>query len=314
MICATSMAIGSKPIPLADLWHAIGGGTDEAVNYVIWQLRFPRTIAGIAVGAALGVAGALIQAFSRNPLADPGLLGVNAGAAFFIVLGASTFGVISFSGQLWFAMAGAFTVTTMVYLIGTAGRGGANPIRLTLAGVALAAVLSGITTAIVLSSKVTFHIMRTWTAGSLVGRDFGSIGLVSAFLAVGLIMALLLGRSLNAVALGDELAAGLGTKVARTRFLAVIAVTFLAGPATALAGPIGFLGLMVPHLARWITGPHQVWIIAYSALIAPIILVTSDVLARVILSPGEVPVGVLTAFVGAPVLIVLVRRRKASGL
>lgn len=312
--CGLSLAVGSKAIPFSELVGVLRGSGDEGTAYVVWELRLPRTVAGIAVGAALGVAGALIQAFSRNPLADPGILGVNAGAAFFVVLGIGFFGASSISGYVWFALAGALVTTLTVYAIGTAGRGGADPVRLTLGGVAVTAVLAGITTALMLLDPTTFDAMRSWNAGVLAGREMDTVATVLPFLAVGLVVAALIARPLNAVALGDELAAGLGARVHQTRLGAVLAVTLLAGTATALAGPIGFLGLMVPHIARWITGPSQPWIIAYSALIAPVILVTSDVLARVILPSGEVPVGVLTAFVGAPVLIALARRSKASGL
>ncbi|OUZ11150.1 ABC transporter permease [Aeromicrobium sp. PE09-221] len=316
LACAAvlSLAVGAKAISLPELWDVLRGTGGEGATYVVSELRLPRTITGLAVGAALGTAGALIQAFSRNPLADPGILGVNAGAAFFVVLGIGYFGATSIDGYLWFALVGALATTLVVYTIGTAGRGGADPVRLVLGGVAIAAVLTGITTALMLLDPSTFDAMRSWNAGSLTGRGMDVISTVAPFLVVGALMAALVASPLNAVALGDELATGLGASVHRTRLGAVFAVTLLAGSATAVAGPIGFLGLMAPHIARWITGPSQPWIIVYSALIAPVILLTSDVIARVILPSGEVPVGVLTAFVGAPVLIALVRRPKASGL
>lgn len=313
-VCALSLAVGAKAIPLSELWGVLRGSADEGAVYVVRDLRLPRTVAGLVVGASLGLAGALIQAFSRNPLADPGILGVNAGAAFFVVLGIGVFKATSISAYVWFALAGALVTTLVVYAIGTAGRGGADPIRLTLGGVAVAALLTGVTTALMLLDPSTFDAMRSWNAGSLTGREMTSIITVAPLLVGGLAVAALVARPLNAVALGDEIAAGLGASVHRTRVGAVLAVTLLAGTATALAGPIGFLGLMVPHIARWITGPSQPWVLAYSALIAPVILVTSDVLARVVLAPAEVPVGVVTAFVGAPVLIALARRPRASTL
>lgn len=312
MACGMSLAVGSKAIPVTELWEVLRGSGEEGSAYVVWALRLPRTIAGLAVGAALGAAGALIQAFSRNPLADPGILGVNAGAAFFVVLGISLFGMTSISRYVWFALTGALVATLVVYAIGTAGRGGADPARLTLGGVAVAAVLAGITTALMLFEPATFEAMRSWNAGSLAGRELDAALTMLPFLVAGLVTAALVARPLNAVTLGDELAAGLGAQVQRTRLGAVLAVTLLAGSATALAGPIGFLGLMVPHIARWVTGPSQPWIIAYSTLIAPVVLLASDVLARVTLPSGEVPVGVLTAFVGAPVLIALARRPRTS--
>ncbi|WOC13480.1 FecCD family ABC transporter permease [Gordonia sp. MP11Mi] len=314
-----SLAIGSKSIPLDDVWHGLFDASGTPNDFVIRDYRIPRTVIAGVVGIALGVAGALIQALTRNPLADPGILGVNAGAALFVVVGSTVFGIGAIGtsvwfNPVWFAFAGALVVTVAVYLIGSAGRGPADPTRLTLAGVAVGAVLTGITTALTLVNTEAFDTIRTWNAGSLVGRGFDVLVPVLPFFVLGLVLASVAARPLNAIALGEDFAAALGAPVIRTRIVVVIAVTLLAGGATAVAGPIGFVGLMVPHIARWIVGPDQRWILAYTCVLAPIMVIASDVLGRVVMRPGEIPVGIVTAFVGAPVLIVLIRRRKASGL
>ncbi len=308
-----SVFVGSSSVGVSDVWRALTTPDGSMTDIVVLDLRIPRTVAALVVGVGLGVSGALIQALTRNPLGDPGILGVDAGAALFVAIGV-LLGASTPVQYLPFAFVGALVVTTLVYIIGSAGRGGADPIRLTLAGVALAAVLTGITTAMMLLDPITFTKLRGWNAGSFVERGFDVILPALPFIVVGVVIALACARSLNAVALGDELASALGTRLARTRVLSVVAITLLAGSATAIAGPIGFVGLMVPHIARWIVGPDQRWIIAYSILIAPIVLLVSDVIGRVILWPSDVPVGIVTAFVGAPVLIHLVRRAKASGL
>ncbi|MEJ5913204.1 iron chelate uptake ABC transporter family permease subunit [Pseudokineococcus sp. 1T1Z-3] len=310
-----SIAVGSRQIPVPVVLDALFSYDPSVDDHVVvWQLRVPRTVVGLAVGLALGAAGALVQALTRNPLAEPGLLGVNAGAAFAVALGVAVFGVTRVEASVWFAFGGALAVTVAVYLIGSTGRGGADPVRLVLAGVALGAVLQGVTTGLVLLDPRAFDQLRAWNAGSLVGRDLDLLLGVLPYLAVGVVVALLAARPLDAIALGEDLAAAVGAPVAVTRVGVVLAVTLLAGGATALAGPISFVGLMVPHVARWVVGPDQRWILAYVLVLAPVLLLGSDVLGRVLMSPGEVPVGIVTAFVGAPVLVLLVRRHRASGL
>ena len=309
-----SLTVGSNPIGLGKTIATLrGAGSDEA-HYIVWELRVPRTVAGLVVGAALGVAGALIQAFTRNPLADPGILGVNAGAAFSVAVGVAFFGAGAVTEYVWFAFAGALVVTVAVYLIGNAGRGGADPIRLTLAGVALGAVLSGITTGLTLSNPAAFDRMRSWNAGTLLGRGFDVMGPVLPFIAIGLVLALMISPALNSAALGEDHARSQGVNMSRIRLIVIIAVTLLAGSATAIAGPISFVGLMVPHIIRWVVGPDQRIIMAGAILVSPILLLTSDILGRLLVLPSEMPVGIVTAFVGAPVLVILVRRRHASGL
>lgn len=314
IVLLVSVAIGSKNIPLGTVVDALINNTGLGDAYVIWDMRIPRTAVGFCVGLALGVSGALIQALTRNPLADPGILGVSAGAEFFVALGIAVFGVTSIGGYVWFALVGALVVTIAVYLIGSAGRGGADPVQLTLAGVALSAVLSGIVSGMVLNDPKSFDQMRGWYAGSIVDRGWDILLPVLPFLAVGVLFAVLAVGPLNAIALGDDLAQSLGAHVIRTRVIVVIAVTLLAGGATAIAGPIGFVGLMVPHIARWFTGPDQRWIFAFTLILAPALVLVSDIIGRLVMRPGELPVGIVVAFVGALVLIVLVRRAKVSAL
>ncbi len=305
-----SLAFGSNTLSLGALW---GPDRAEAMT-IVSTVRLPRTLLGVLVGAAFGVAGAVIQALTRNPLADPGILGVNAGAGFAVTLGAGLFGLTGVTGYVWFAFLGAAAATALVHLIGSAGRGPANPVTLVLAGVALGAVLGGFSSFLSLIDEDTFRILRSWGLGSMARTGLDETLAVLPFLAAGLLLATLLAGSLNAVALGDDLAASLGTSVRRTRLLGVLAVTLLAGGATALTGGIGFVGLMVPHVVRWFTGPDQRWIILFSALTAPVLVLAADVLGRVVARPAEIEVGIVTAVLGAPVLIALVRRRIASGL
>ena len=307
------LAVGARSIPPLEVLQILLGSDTGPNAVVINELRVPRTVIAIVAGAALGVAGALIQAVTRNPLADPGILGVNSGAAFAMAVGTGLLGVSGAVGTLTLAYVGAFGASLLVYAIGSLGRGG-SPVRLILAGVALGAVLAGITRAIVLTDRERFAGMTAWESGSLLDRDTSLLGPAIPLTLLGLGIALAIGSSLNAIALGDDLASALGANVLRTRVLAVTAVMLLAGTATALAGPISFVGLMVPHIARWIVGPDQRWIIAYSVVAAPTLLLFADVVGRVALSPAELPAGIVTALIGAPVLIVLVRQRKASEL
>lgn len=309
-----SLAFGANPLPLNEVWAGLWRPDESEASVIVWTLRVPRTVVGILTGAAFGVAGALIQALTRNPLADPGILGVNAGAGFAVTLGVGLFGLSGVTGYIWFAFIGAAGATILVYLIGSAGRGTASPITLVLAGVALGAVLGGFSTFLTLIDEETFRSLRNWGLGSIARTSLEDTMSVAPFLFVGLVIAFVLSGALNSIALGDDLAASLGTKVGRTRVLGIIGVTLLAGGATALTGGIAFVGLMVPHVVRWFTGPDQRWIIAYSTLAAPVLMLVADVIGRVIARPGEIEVGIVTAFIGAPVLIALVRQRKASGL
>jgi ABC-type Fe3+-siderophore transport system permease subunit len=313
VLLVLSVMIGSTAIAPSVVWDALVGSSVGIDQFAIRDYRLPRTIVGLVVGVALGLSGALIQALTRNPLADPGVLGVHAGASFAVTVAVGLLGVRAVQGYMWFAFAGALTVTLMVLALGST-RQGSSPVVMVLAGVCVGAVLGGAREALQLTDPAAFDAMRNWNAGSTAGRPLEVVWPILPFLGVALVLAVAVSGALNAMALGDEMAAAQGVRLARTRVLAIIALTLLAGGATAIAGPIGFVGLMVPHVARWIVGPHQSWIFAYSAVLGPGLLLASDVLGRLVIRPGEIPVGVVTAFVGAPVLIVLARRRKASGL
>ncbi|GAA1391145.1 hypothetical protein GCM10009599_09220 [Luteococcus peritonei] len=276
------------------------------------DLRLARTALGLLAGAALAASGALVQAVTRNPLADPGILGTTSGSAFAVAMAAGLSGLDSSLGLLLAAFVGAALATVGVHAVGSLGRNGGSPVQLVLAGTALGAVLTGITSAMVMADPQRFTVMQTWRAGSLADRGWAHIPVALPFLVVGLVLALGISGSLNAVALGDDLATALGANVALVRGLAILAVTLLAGTATALAGPIAFVGLMVPHAARRICGPDQRWILAYSLLLGPALLLLADVLGRIVMPPGELPAGIVTAFLGAPVLIWLARGRMAE--
>jgi iron complex transport system permease protein len=309
-----SMTVGTKHIPVGTVWHAIVAydGSDDHV--IIRELRVPRTLLGILVGSAMGLAGALMQALTRNPLADPGLLGVNAGAALAIVLAIYHLGAGTLGEYVWFGIIGAGGTTVLVYLLGAAGRAGASPVRLALAGTAIAAAFTGIISAVILLSHDVFVDFRTWSVGSLTGRSMDVVIQVTPFIVIGTVITLILAGPLDAVSLGDDTARALGAKVSQVRLSGVLAVTLLCGAGTAAVGPIGFVGLIVPHMVRAVTGPNQRWLLPYSGLVGAALLLGSDVLGRVAINPGELQVGVVTAAVGAPFFIALVRRRRLSEL
>lgn len=314
VIVVLSILVGANQLSPQTVLDALRGhGTDEA-NYVVWTQRVPRTVAGLMVGAALGVAGALVQSFTRNPLADTGLLGVNAGAAFFVAVGIVFFGISSPSSYVWLACLGALALTAIVYTIGSAGGEVAGPVRLTMAGVALGAAFSGLTTGLSLSHPDAFERMRGWSAGSLLERDFGVLVPIAPFLICGLALAAWVAPGLNSISLGADVARSQGVNLRRTQALVLIAVTLLAGGATAIAGPLVFVGLVVPHIVRWSVGVDQRKIILGSLLVGPGLVLLSDIVGRFAVLPSEMPVGVVTALVGAPLLIGLVRRTQATGL
>lgn len=307
--------IGAKPLSLNTVWDALFSPTDSYDHTIVQETRLPRTLLALAVGPAFGLAGALIQALTRNPLADPGILGVNAGASFAVAIGVGLFSITSMSGYIWLAFAGALIVTIGVYIIsGGAGKTSPTPVQITLAGVALGAALSGITTALTLMNSRAFASMLNWTVGSLAKRGTDDLWLILPFLIVGILLTLAIARPLNAISFGDDRALSLGVNVNIVRIISLIAITLLAGGATAIAGPIGFIGLMVPHCVRWFVGPDQPWIFLYSLAVAPGLLILSDIIGRIVMFPSEIPVGIITGFVGAPILLILVRRKKASGL
>lgn len=309
-----SIAYGARPIPLGEVLDAFGAAPATDAEVIVRTVRVPRTVLGLLVGAALGLAGTVAQGLTRNPLADPGLLGVSAGAAFAVVLGTVTLDVVSVSGYVWFAFAGAAAASVLVYLLGGTARGRAPTVTLVLAGAALTALLAALTSALVLLDAQTLDQYRFWVTGSLAGRDAGVARQVAPFLAAGAVLALACARPLNALALGEDAARALGQRVGLVRLTAAAAVTLLTGAAVAACGPIAFVGLVVPHLARAVCGPDHRWLLPYSAVLAPVLLLGADVLGRVVARPDEIQVGIVTSFVGAPLLIALVRLRKVDAL
>jgi iron complex transport system permease protein len=312
LACAASLAIGSARLPLGTVWAALTAPDGSLDHLTVTDLRLPRTVLAVLVGSALGLAGALIQALTRNPLADPGILGVNAGAGFAIVLGVALFGVTRIDQYLWLGFAGAVVAAVVVYLIAARAPGGASPIRLTLVGVAFSAVLSGASSTLALIDPQTFDRMRYWGAGSIADRPDGTITAILPFIAAGLALGVACARPLNALALGEDMARAVGAKTNAARGVGMVAITLLCGAATAAAGPIGFIGLMVPHAVRPLTGPDQRWVLPFSLVLAPVLLLVADVLGRLVVWPAEIQVGVVTALIGGPVLIALVRRTKAA--
>ncbi|KUL28540.1 FecCD family ABC transporter permease [Actinoplanes awajinensis] len=307
-----SVAVGSRTLGPGIVWQVLWHPDDSAASDIVHQLRLPRTLLGIGVGAALGLAGTVMQALTRNPLAEPGLLGVSLGASTGVVVAVAFLGIGSATGYVWFAFIGAALVSAAVFGLGGSGR--VTPERLVLAGVSLTSVLGAIIWAVLVTNRAAFDRYRHWDVGSLADRERDTLVQLAPFLLVGVLVALALGRQLNALSLGDESAAALGAHPGRIRALGILAVTLLCGAATAACGPIWFLGLAVPYAARLLAGADLRWILAYSLILGPALLLASDVLGRVLVAPAELPVGVVTAFLGAPLFIALCRRRKLSEL
>ncbi|HET9547789.1 MAG TPA: iron chelate uptake ABC transporter family permease subunit [Desertimonas sp.] len=309
-VTACSLAYGAKAMPLQTVWDAFTDFDPQNNDHLIVRsLRVPRTIIGLLVGAALGLAGAVMQGVTRNPLADPALLGIEAGASLAVVAGISVFNIGSLSGYVWFAFAGAAGASAVVYGLSSFGHRGSTPLKLALAGTAVAALLSSLTSAVLLLDVTTLDQFRFWVVGSLAGRDDAIIWDVIPFIAVGAVLSVGVGSGLNTLALGDDIARGLGQRVAVIRAVSAVAVVLLCGAATAAAGPIAFVGLTVPHVARAICGPDYRWILPWSMVLAPTLLLGADVIGRLVARPGELQVGIVTAIIGAPFFIALVRRR-----
>jgi iron complex transport system permease protein len=311
LVALASIAIGAKELSLEQVWHGLFQDTGSYGDVVVDE-RLSRTALGLLAGAALGLAGAVLQALTRNPLADPGLLGLNAGASAAVVTAITYFGVTSLSGYVWFAFAGAAAVGALVWFLG--GSRSATPVRLALAGTAISAALYGYLQAVMITDEAALNKMRFWTVGSLASATGSTILQVLPFIAVGSVLSLVLARPLNAVAMGDDTAKALGADLNRTRALSMLAATVLCGAATAACGPIAFVGLMVPHVVRSFTGPDLRWILPYAAILSPVLLLGADVLGRVVARPSELQVGIVTAIIGGPVFIFLVRRRRTAQL
>lgn len=314
VVAGCSLAFGSKSVPLRsalDAWLHFDGSNG---HLIIRSLRTPRTVVGLLVGSALALAGGVMQGTTRNPLADPGILGVEAGASFAVVCAIRFLHVGSVNRFVWFGFVGAAVASVVVYGLGSMGRGGPTPVKLALAGAAMGSLLASLTGAVLLLDLQTLDSFRFWVVGSLAGRDDSVVWQILPFWGAGILLALATTRSLNALALGDDVARSLGTDVIRARALSALAVVVLSGTAVAAAGPIGFIGLTIPHVARAITGPDYRWVLPWSMVLGPILLLGADVVGRVIARPGEVQVGLMTAAIGAPFFIALVRRRKLAEL
>ena len=306
-----SLAFGSNPIPLADVVPALTGSGDEYVQQVV-DSRVPRTLHGLLAGCCLAVAGVIMQGITRNPLGDPGLLGVNVGAAAAVVTATAFLGVGGGAGTVWVALIGALLAMVVVHLIGS-GRDTATPVRLVLAGAVVNAVLTAYIQGITLSLPNAFDSYRFWVVGSLAGRGTDVLIDILPFAAIGLVLAVLLATGLNALALGETAATALGARTSAIRAGGIAAAALLCGAATAAVGPIAFIGLAVPHIARAVVGSDHRWQIPFSLTLGPALLLAADVLGRVVARPQELMVGVVTAFVGAPFLLVVVRRMRGSG-
>jgi iron complex transport system permease protein len=302
-----SLAIGSVGVPIAEVVAAFTAFEDSDSHVIVRELRLPRTEVGLLAGAALGASGALMQGVTRNPLAEPGILGINAGAALAVVV-AIQLGVSSVLGYAWFALLGAGIAAVLLFALGASGRGGATPIKLALAGAVLAGLLTALTSAVLVFDARTLDEFRFWIVGSIAGRDADVALTVAPFIGAGLLLALAAGRWLNALALGDDVARSLGQRVGRARVATTAGFVLLAGAAVAAAGPIAFVGLTVPHVARALVGPDYRWIVPYSIVLGAALLLAGDVAGRVVARPSELAVGIVTAVLGAPAFIWLVRR------
>lgn len=312
-LALASVGLGVRAVGWSDIGGAISGHTGTVGEAAVSK-RIPRTLLAIVVGAALGLAGAVMQGVTRNPLADPGILGVTSGAALLVVVGIAFFGLTSPSSYVWVAILGAGLSAGFVYAVGSLGRGGPTPLKLALAGAATSAAFSSLVSAILLPRLDVMEEFRFWQIGGVGGATYDRIGLVTPFLVVGFLSCLAVTHGLNSLALGDDVAAGLGEKVGVVRLVAATGAVLLCGAATAVAGPIGFVGLVVPHVCRLLVGIDHRWLLPFSALAGACLLTGADVLGRLVARPEEVDVGIVTALLGAPFFIWIVRRQKVRAL
>jgi len=314
LVAVASLLLGSNRIGadrVLDGLMRTGSTTDEAI---VWGSRIPRTLIGAAVGAALGIAGLLMQGHTRNPLADPGLFGVSSGAGLAVVIGVYVFGITSTGATVWFALVGALVASVVVFSVTIAGSGTASPVPLALAGAAVSALLGALTSFVVLTDQDSLDAYRLWVVGSLAARQLDVLGAVWPFLVVGLVLAVLNVRALDALGLGTDLAKGLGENVLVARLVGLGGITLLAAGATAAAGPIGFVGLTVPHVARALVGTGHRWTLPVSALVGAALVVLADVVGRLIGGFAEVEVGIVLAVIGGPVFVAVARRRSLVSL
>ena len=312
-VSAVGLMLGSRALPLTDVLAALAGQDSGDASIIVWDQRLPRTLLGLLVGAALGIGGAVAQGLTRNALADPGLLGVSAGAALAIVIGTFTFGITALAPQLVLGIVGATAAGAAVLLLGTRSSIAATPQGFALIGVAISAILGSIASTLVLLDANTLDEYRFWLVGSLAGRGTSTLTAVAPVILVGIALALGCSRLLDGLALGDDAAQALGVGLRRARILAGTAVIVLTGAAVAAAGPIAFVGLAVPHAARALSGPRASWLLPFSGALGAVLLVTADVLGRIISRPSELQAGVVTALVGAPVALLLITRARSGG-
>lgn len=310
-----SLAVGARALSPAEAWHGLFADPDpdqklSEARLIMQTVRVPRTVLAIVAGIALGVGGALIQGYTRNPIADTGLLGVNTGASFAVVSAIALLGLTDPFEYVWFAFLGAALAGVVVFGLSSIGRGAGNPLTLALAGQGVTVFLMAMTTAVALSDKAALNALRFWNAGSVAGVGFGVIWPVTGFIVVGLVLALATLPSVNLMNLGDDVARGLGVNITLIRITGIIAITLLAGAATAACGPIAFLGLMVAHVARYLAGPDYRWLVPYAGLLGAVVLLVCDIVGRVVVRPGELDAGILVALLGAPFFAVLVWRGK----
>ncbi|PJF39040.1 MAG: iron ABC transporter permease [Phototrophicales bacterium] len=302
------MTIGAADIDSSTVIDAVLHYDASIYDHLIIRLvRMPRVVSGMMVGASLAVAGGIMQGLTRNPLASPGILGVNAGAAFAVVLAVYLLGQVSLRAYMSYALLGAAVAGIIVYGLGSMGHGGMTPLKLTLAGAVFTAFVTSFTSALLISDQETLDQIRFWTAGSLAGRDWELVEFIAPILGGGMIGALVIARQITTISLGEDIARGLGQNTVLIRLIAACLVVFLAGGSVALAGPIAFVGLIAPHLARFVVGADYRWILPYSAALGALIITIGDTLARIIVKPEELPVGVMTALIGAPFFIYLAR-------
>ncbi|MGW3496840.1 FecCD family ABC transporter permease [Streptomyces sp. NPDC001020] len=307
-----SLAVGSRAVAPSVVWDALLHGGTSTDAQVVRSLRVPRTVIGVMVGAALAVAGTVLQGITRNSIAEPGILGISQGASMGVVCAIAFLGVHSLRGYVWYAFVGAGVAAVLIYAVASRGRGGASPVKLALAGAAMNAFLAALISAVLTTNARALDEFRFWDVGSISGRDATIAGQVWPFLLAGLLLVLAMARGLDALALGDDIARGLGRNVALLRATGALGATVLTGAAVAAAGPIAFIGLAVPHMARALVGPGHRWLLPVAALLGPVMLLLADVLGRVVVRPAEVPVAVMTALAGVPFLVVLVRRKAVA--
>ncbi|WP_338785615.1 iron ABC transporter permease [Streptomyces sp. DG1A-41] len=312
---AVSLAVGARALSPGEVWHGLFAAPESdqrltETRLIVETVRVPRTVLAIVAGVALGVGGALIQGYTRNPIADTGLLGVNSGASFAVVTVIAVFGLSDPFQYIWFAFLGAAVAGVVVFGLASIGRGAGNPLTLALAGQGVTVFLAAMTTAVALSDQKSLNALRFWNAGSVAGVGFGVIWPVTGFIAAGLVLALITLPALNLLNLGDDVARGLGVNIALSRTIGITAITLLAGAATAACGPIAFLGLMVAHVARYLTGPDYRWLVPYAGLLGAIVLLVCDIAGRLVVRPSELDAGVVVALLGAPFFAALVWRGK----